>query len=101
MEGLHYILDKGIQYTYNNCMQTQSFNIVLPKELVEKIDAVAKKEYRNRSELIREAARRYVTDTDEWDQLFTSVRVQGKKMGIRSEEDVNRIVQEYRHGKKQ
>lgn len=82
-------------------MQTQSFNIVLPKELVQRIDAVAKKEYRNRSELIREAARRYVTDMDEWEQVFQSVRAQGKKMGIRSEEDVNRIVSEYRHGKKQ
>lgn len=82
-------------------MQTQSFNIVLPKELVQKIDAVAKKEYRNRSELIREAARRYVTDMDEWEQVFQSVRAQGKKMGIRSEEDINRIVSEYRHGKKQ
>jgi len=82
-------------------MQTQSFNIVLPKELVQKIDAVAKIEYRNRSELIREAVRRYVTDIDEWEKLFASVSIQGKKMGITSEEDVNRIVQEYRHGKKQ
>lgn len=82
-------------------MQTQTFNIALPKALVQKIDRQAKKEYRNRSELIREAARRYVTDTDEWEQLFQSVRAQGKKMGIRSEEDVNRIVSEYRHGKKQ
>ena len=82
-------------------MPTQTFNIALPKALVQKIDAVAKREYRNRSELIREAVRRYVTDTDEWEKLFASVRIQGKKMGIRSEEDVNRIVQEYRHGKKQ
>ena len=82
-------------------MQSQTFNIVLPRELVKKIDVVAKREYRNRSELIREAVRRYVTDIDEWEQLFQAVRIQGKKMGIRSEEDVNRIVWEYRHGKKQ
>ena len=82
-------------------MQTQTFNIALPKALVKKIDAAAKKEYRNRSELIREAVRRYVTDMDEWEQLFRAARMQGKKMGIRSEEDVNKIVWEYRHGKKQ
>ena len=29
-------------------MQTQTFNIALPKELVKKIDATAKKEYKER-----------------------------------------------------
>lgn len=82
-------------------MQTQSFNIVLPKELVRKVDAVAKKEYRNRSELIREAARVYLERRMEWDELFAYGRAAGKKLGITSEEDVNRIVSEYRHGKKQ
>jgi len=41
-------------------MSTQTFNIILPKELVKKIDERAKKEYKNRSELIREAVRFYV-----------------------------------------
>ena len=41
-------------------MQTQTFNIALPKELVKKIDATAKKEYKNRSEFIREAVRKYL-----------------------------------------
>ena len=38
-------------------MQTRTLNIALPKELVKKVDEVAKKEYKNRSELIREALR--------------------------------------------
>ncbi|MEK7588170.1 MAG: ribbon-helix-helix domain-containing protein [Patescibacteria group bacterium] len=82
-------------------MQTQSFNIVLPKELVQKIDAVAKKEYRNRSELIREAARVYLERRMEWDELFVYGKGVGKKMGITSEDDVNKIVWDYRHGKNQ
>ncbi len=82
-------------------MQTQTFNIVLPKALVQKIDAVAKREYRNRSELIREAARIYLQRRMEWNELFAYGKAVGKKMGITSEADVNRIVQEYRHGKKQ
>ena len=82
-------------------MQTQSFNIVLPKELVQKIDAVAKKEYRNRSELIREAARVYLERRMEWDELFVDGKGVGKKMGITSEDDVNKIVWDYRHGKNQ
>ncbi|MDP1722196.1 MAG: ribbon-helix-helix domain-containing protein [Candidatus Gottesmanbacteria bacterium] len=82
-------------------MQTQSFNIVLPKELVQKIDAVAKREYRNRSELIREAAWIYLQRRMEWDELFSYGKAMGKKMGITNEEDVNKIVWNYRHGKKQ
>ena len=82
-------------------MQTQTFNIALPKALVQKIDRLAKKEYRNRSELIREAARVYLERRMEWDELFAYGRSVGKKMGITSEEDINRIVSEYRHGKKQ
>lgn len=80
-------------------MTTQTFNIALPKELVEKVDEAAKREYRNRSELIREALRVYLKDMKEWDDLFKYGRRMGKKMGIKSEEDVSRIVYEYRHGK--
>lgn len=81
-------------------MLTQTLNIALPKELVKKVDQVAKKEYRNRSELIREALRIYIEKRAKWDRLFEYGKEVGKKMGIKSEEDVNRIVNEFRHGKK-
>jgi len=64
------------------------------------MDLVATNEYRNRSELIREAVRIYLEDKLEWDDIFEFGRKAAKKAGIKSEEDVNRIVQEYRHGKK-
>ena len=80
-------------------MQSQTLNIALPKELVKKVDEVAKKDYKNRSELIREALRVYLTDREEWEDLFKYGRKIGKKMGIKSEEDVDKIVYEYRHGK--
>ena len=81
-------------------MQTQTFNISLPRELVKKVDAVAKKEYRNRSGLIREAVRRYLEDQKEWDQIFKAGEKAMQDMGIKSEEEVDRIVYEYRHGRK-
>lgn len=81
-------------------MNTQTLNIALPKDLVKKVDAQAKKEYRNRSELIREALRVYLADKQKWEDLLAYGKQVGKKMGIKSEEDVNRIVAEYRHGKK-
>lgn len=81
-------------------MQSQTFNIALPKDLVKKVDAQAKKEYRNRSELIREALRIYMERRTAWDKIFESGRKAAKKMGITSEAEVNRIVYEFRHGKK-
>lgn len=81
-------------------MQTQTFNIALPSNLVARMDRVAANEYRNRSELVREAVRIYLEDKLEWNDIFEFGKEAGKKAGIRNEEDVNRIVQEYRHGKK-
>lgn len=81
-------------------MRVKAFNIALPKDLVEKIDKAAKKEYRNRSELIRQAVWVYLKDREEWEKLFDYGKRIGKKMGIKSEEDVNRIVYQYRHGRK-
>lgn len=82
-------------------MLTQTLNISLPKDLVKKVDDVAKKEYRNRSELIREALRIYLQDMQEWEEIFEYGKKMGKKMGIKSEEDVNKIVYEFRHSRKQ
>ena len=80
---------------------TQTFNIALPTELVKRADLVAKKEYRNRSELIREALRVYLEDEADWEEIFTAGEKAMKKMGVRSENMVNKIVSQYRHVRKQ
>lgn len=81
-------------------MQTRTLNIALPKELVKKVDEVAKRQYRNRSELIREALRVYLEDKIEWEQIFKVGEKVMKEMGIKSEEEIDRIVYEYRHPQK-
>lgn len=81
-------------------MQTQTLNIALPKELVKIVDKRAKKEYRNRSELVREALRIYLRRMEEWDQVFKAGREAAKKMGITSEKQIDDIVYEFRHGRK-
>ncbi len=82
-------------------MMTQTFNIALPTDLVKRADVVAKREYRNRSELIREALRVYLEDKSEWEELFTVGQNAMQKMGIKREEQVNKLVSQYRHGRKQ
>jgi CopG family transcriptional regulator/antitoxin EndoAI len=78
---------------------TQTFNISLPIELVKKADIVAKKEYRNRSELIREALRVYLQENKEWETFYEYGARQAKKMNITNEEQINQVVSDYRHGK--
>ncbi len=80
-------------------MQTQTLNISLPKEVVTQMDRLAKREYRNRSEYIKELIKQDMADQSDWDEIFAYGRAAAKKLGIKSEEDVNRMVQEYRHGK--
>ena len=80
-------------------IQTQAFNIVLPIDLVKKADTAAKKEYKNRSELIREALRLYLTQEQEWNDLFAYGMMKAKKLKIKNEKQVNKIVTSYRHGK--
>ncbi len=82
-------------------MKTKAFNIALPEQLVRKIDQTAKREYQNRSEFIREAVRVYLARKERWADIFSYGQKIGRKMGIKSEEDVNKIVYEHRHGRRQ
>lgn len=80
-------------------MQTQTINISIPKKLLTAIDKRAKKEIRTRSELLREATRVYLRRTATWDNIFKYGRKKAKELGIKSEEEVYRIVDEFRHGR--
>jgi len=80
-------------------MTYQTFNISLPKDLVVAMDELAQQEYQNRSDLIREAVRRYVADMTAWKSLFAYGKKQAKVMKIVSENDVARLVSDYRKGK--
>lgn len=81
-------------------MRTRTFNIALPTDLVKKVDRAAKKEYRNRSALIREALRAYLRDMEEWQDIFQTGQRVAEKLGIKSEQAVERIVSEFRHASK-
>lgn len=80
-------------------MNTQTLNIALPEDLVKKVDELAIKEFRNRSELIREALRNYIEDKEAWEQIFKAGEAAMKKMNIKSEEEINNIIHEFRHKK--
>ena len=77
---------------------TKTISLSLPPEMAKKIKELMKKEGRTRSELIREALRRYVEE-QEWKEICQYGEMKAKQKGIK-EEDVDQIVHEYREEKR-
>ena len=66
--------------------------ISLPPRLFERVMKTAKSKGMTRSELVREALRRYETEEQEWQALFNYGRRKAQVAGIRTEEDVERLI---------
>ncbi len=73
-------------------MQMQAFNIYLPKDLVKRADKIAESEYKNRSELIREALFQYLQTKEEWQKIYEWGKEVKDKFKIKSEDDIIRII---------
>ena len=73
-------------------MQTQRviLNVSVPPDMARKIEKVAKEENRTKSELIREAFSNYEFERD-WARIKAVGRETARRMGIKSDEDVERI----------
>ncbi len=75
-------------------MKTKTINLSLPGELLKDADKVAKLQYRSRSELMREALRRFIS-TARLEELNNYGRLQAKKLSL-TPTDVNRLISEVR-----
>jgi CopG family transcriptional regulator/antitoxin EndoAI len=73
---------------------TKTVTLSLPPEMDKKISALMKKEGRTRSELLREALRRYMEER-EWKEILRYGRMKAKEKGI-TEDQVEDIVDAYR-----
>jgi CopG family transcriptional regulator/antitoxin EndoAI len=73
---------------------TKVTSLSLPPKLLREAERLARREGRTKSELLREALRRYVADS-RWRGLQEFGRAQARKLRIK-ESDVERLVQEYR-----
>lgn len=69
-------------------------SLSFPREMLREVERAAKQEGRTKSELFREAVRRYLEDR-EWRALQRYGARQARKLGI-TEADVPRLVEEYR-----
>ncbi|MBI5555566.1 MAG: ribbon-helix-helix protein, CopG family [Elusimicrobia bacterium] len=73
---------------------TKVWNISLPPDMAEQAEAVAKKEARTKSELVREALRQYMWSI-RWKDLQAYGQKKAKDLGLR-EEDVEQLVDQTR-----
>ena len=78
---------------------TKVLSVTLPDEMLKNAKKLAQKENRTMSELVREALRRY-----EWTQWLKEMQEYGEERaraaGILTEEDVDRVIHEYRAEKR-
>ncbi len=80
-------------------MKTSTVNISFKKDLLEKIDRIAKEESRTRSELIREAARLYIERKNRWNEIFAYGENRAAVQKIK-EDDIIEEIKQYRKEKK-
>jgi CopG family transcriptional regulator / antitoxin EndoAI len=64
-------------------------------DFLREVEKVAKEENRTKSELIREALRRYIEDR-EWEKLTRYARIKSAATGIKTEEDIQGVVDKFR-----
>ncbi|WP_447974925.1 CopG family ribbon-helix-helix protein [Nitrospira sp. Kam-Ns4a] len=74
---------------------TKTWTISLPPNLVRAAERMAKEEHRTKSELVREALRLYL-DEQRWRKLQRKIALHAQALGIRTEDDVDRLVHEVR-----
>lgn len=70
---------------------TRTWTVSLPPGLVREGERAAKEENRTKSELVREALRMYLEER-RWRKLQQKTALQARALGIRTEEDVDRLV---------
>jgi len=79
-------------------MAVSTVNISFQDDLLKKIDKIAQKEARTRSELIREAARIYIERKKKWESIFAYGDSLAAKYKF-TEDDVAEEVKNYREEK--
>lgn len=71
-------------------------SVTFPPEMLKQAEALAKQENRTMSELLREAFRCYRRQRQAWREIFAYGEAKARELGITTEEDVVRMVHEFR-----
>jgi len=75
---------------------SKTTTISLSPKIYGEMDRLAKAKDMTRSELLRDALRRYQKEEEDWRGLAVYGRGKALKIGVRTEEDVERLMDELR-----
>ena len=78
---------------------TKIVNFSLPPEIYKEVEELARQRETSRSQVLREALKRYVASERRWQQIRKWGAETAKRLAIKDEDDVERIIHEYREGK--
>ena len=73
----------------------EALSFTFPTEMIKEIKQLAEKERKTRSQLIRDALDQYI-QTKKWRNIQRKMAIRARALGITSEEDIERLVHEYR-----
>ena len=76
-------------------MKAQTFNVSMPKRLVERIDAHTRRQGSTRSDFIRQAVNKQLSILESWEKLTINTRQEYKGNNL-SEDEVANIVRDER-----
>jgi metal-responsive CopG/Arc/MetJ family transcriptional regulator len=80
-------------------MATKTLNIALDEKLINEIDDTVRKDFSSRSEYFRRLALSDLERRRDWKSVLDTANVKGRKMGIRSEQQVYEILDDYKSDK--
>ena len=78
---------------------TKIVNFSLPPEIYKEVEELARQRETSRSQVLREALKQYVASERRWQQLRKWGQETTKRLGIKDEDDVERIIHDYREEK--
>jgi len=78
---------------------TKIVNFSLPPEIYKQVEELAKQKETSRSQVLREALKQYVASEKRWQQIRKWGEETTKRLGIKDENNVERIIDEYREEK--
>lgn len=73
-------------------------SVSLPPPLLKEVGRLAKRQQQTTSELVRAALREYLDREKAWKATLAYGAKKAKAQGIRTEEDIYRLMHELRHG---
>ena len=75
--------------------QTKIVNMSVPMGLYSQVDRMAKKRDTSRSQILKEALKIYIDEEMRWQQIKSWGKTTAKNLKIKSEEDIERIRENY------